>query len=89
MLVLSRKRGEAIIIGGEIEVVVLEVRGDQVRLGIKAPPHVHVLRRELYEEIKEFNREAAAVDPQLVNKWQGGKRNEKRGNKENNKDITK
>jgi carbon storage regulator len=47
MLVLTRKQGQAIFIGEDIEVVVLEVRGDQVRLGIRAPRDVSVVRREI------------------------------------------
>ncbi len=51
MLVLTRKLGQSIIIGDDIEVVVIEVRGDQVRLGIKAPDGVTVHREELYNRI--------------------------------------
>jgi carbon storage regulator len=51
MLVLTRKVSQSIIIGDGIEVVVLEVRGEQVRLGIKAPKNVTVHRKEIYEQI--------------------------------------
>jgi len=51
MLVLTRKLGQSIVIGDEIEVVVLEVRGEQVRIGIRAPKHVTVHRKEVYEQI--------------------------------------
>lgn len=51
MLVLSRKKNESIFIGNDIEVVVVEVRGDKVRLGIQAPKEVVVHRREVYEAI--------------------------------------
>lgn len=51
MLVLSRKKNESICIGNDIEVVVVEVRGDKVRLGIQAPKDVTVHRREVYEAI--------------------------------------
>ncbi|RYG43133.1 carbon storage regulator [bacterium] len=51
MLVLTRKLGQSIIIGDEVEVVVLEVRGEQVRLGIRAPKHVSVHRKEIYEQV--------------------------------------
>lgn len=52
MLVLSRKRDEKIIIGDNIEIVVVEIRGDKVRLGISAPDEVPVHRQEVYERIK-------------------------------------
>ncbi len=51
MLVLTRKVGQSIVIGDEIEVVVLEVRGEQVRIGIRAPKTVSVHRKEIYEQI--------------------------------------
>ncbi len=53
MLVLTRKVGQSIVIGDEIEVVVLEVRGEQVRIGIRAPKNVSVHRKEIYEQIHE------------------------------------
>lgn len=60
VLVLTRKRNQSIIIGDEVEVTVLEVRGDQVRLGINAPRRVSVHRREVYDEIQLANQEAAS-----------------------------
>jgi len=51
MLVLTRKLGQSIVIGDEVEIVVLEVRGEQVRIGIKAPKNVTVHRKEIYEQI--------------------------------------
>ncbi len=59
MLVLTRKVNQSIMIGDEIEIVVLEVRGEQVRLGIRAPKHVEVHRKEVYEQIKAQNVEAS------------------------------
>jgi len=59
MLVLTRKRNESIIIGDKIAVTVLGVEGDQVRLGITAPKDISVHRREVYEQIKKENVEAA------------------------------
>lgn len=53
MLVLTRKVHQSIVIGDNIEVVVLEVRGEQVRLGIRAPRDVTVHRKEIYEQIQE------------------------------------
>ena len=59
MLVLSRKPGEALRVGEEVEITVVEVKGDMVRLGIQAPREVQVWRRELWEAIVEENRKAA------------------------------
>lgn len=61
MLVLTRKLGQSIVIGDEIEVVVLEVRGEQVRVGIRAPKTVAVHRKEIYEQIQEENRSSSDV----------------------------
>lgn len=61
MLVLSRKKGESIMIGDHIELVVLETEGDNVRIGINAPRHVGVYRKEVHLAIKQSNEEAARV----------------------------
>lgn len=66
MLVLTRKVHQSIIIGDEIEVVVLEVRGEQVRIGIRAPKNVSVHRKEIYEQIQEENKESTEVRPEDV-----------------------
>jgi carbon storage regulator len=66
MLVLTRKVHQSIVIGDGIEVVVLEVRGEQVRLGIKAPKDVAVHRKEIYEQILEENKSSAQVRPEDV-----------------------
>jgi len=63
LLVLTRKVGQSIVIGDEIEVVVLEVRGEQVRVGIRAPKTVSVHRKEVYEQIAEEARPASAAAP--------------------------
>ncbi len=52
MLVLSRQRDETIMIGDDIEITVVDIRGEKVRLGINAPPHVPVHRKEVYDSIK-------------------------------------
>lgn len=57
MLVLSRKKNESIIIGDNISIVVVEIRGDKVRLGIEAPREVSVHRNEVYEAIKREQKE--------------------------------
>ncbi len=59
MLVLSRQRDEAIIIDDEIELTVVDIRGDKVRLGITAPAHIAVHRKEIYDAIKRENEQAA------------------------------
>ncbi|MFM7516424.1 MAG: carbon storage regulator CsrA [Pirellula sp.] len=53
MLVLSRKKNESIVINNEITIVVVEIRGDKVRLGVEAPKEVPVHRREVYDAIKK------------------------------------
>lgn len=58
MLALSRKKEEAIVINNNIEVTIIEVKGDQVKLGITAPKSVPVYRKELYLQIQEANKEA-------------------------------
>jgi carbon storage regulator len=58
MLALSRKTGESIVIGNDIEITVLEMRGDQVKLGINAPKSVPSYRKEIYVQIQEANKEA-------------------------------
>lgn len=61
MLILSRRLNESIVIGDEVVVTVLEVRGDHVRLGIRAPRNVTVHREEVQREIMAENRQAAAA----------------------------
>jgi carbon storage regulator len=61
MLVLSRQRDETIMIGDAIEITVVDIRGDKVRLGINAPREVQVHRKEVYEAIRAENAEAAGV----------------------------
>jgi carbon storage regulator len=61
MLVLSRQRDESIIIGDNIVVTVVDVRGDKVRLGIDAPREVSVHRREVYDAIQRENQQAAQI----------------------------
>jgi carbon storage regulator len=61
MLVLSRRANQSIVIGDDIVVTVLDVRGDQVRLGISAPRHLAVHREEVYAQIQSENEAAAAV----------------------------
>ena len=64
MLALSRKKDEAIIINDDVEVTVIEIKGDQVKLGITAPKSVPIYRKEVYVQIKDANKEATqqAID---------------------------
>jgi len=66
MLVLSRTRDETIMIGDDIEITVVDVRGDKVRLGITAPAHIPVHRKEVYDAIKRENAQAAQMNPAEV-----------------------
>ncbi len=61
MLALSRKKNEALVINNNVEVTVLEIKGDQVKLGISAPKEVPVYRKEVYVQIQEANKEAMNV----------------------------
>ncbi len=61
MLVLTRKPDQSIMVGSEIEITVLEVRGEQVRLGIRAPRTVTVHRKEIFEQIKLENQNAISA----------------------------
>lgn len=60
MLILTRKLDERIVVQGDIEIAVLEIRGDQVKLGVQAPRDVKVYRKEIYEAIQMENRAALA-----------------------------
>jgi carbon storage regulator len=66
MLYVTRKVGEAVMIGDRIEVTVVAVRGRSIRLGFAFPPEVTVLRRELYERIRDENRAALAASAELA-----------------------
>ncbi|NBP87280.1 MAG: carbon storage regulator [Planctomycetia bacterium] len=63
MLVLSRQRDESIMIGDNIVVTIVDIRGDKVRLGINAPSEVPVHRQEVYEAIQRENLQASALAP--------------------------
>ncbi|MFH1170647.1 MAG: carbon storage regulator CsrA [Candidatus Vogelbacteria bacterium] len=56
MLVLSRQRDETIMIGDDVEITIVDIRGDKVRLGINAPKHVKVHRKEVYKKIEAIKR---------------------------------
>lgn len=61
MLVLSRQRDETIMIGDEVEITVVDIRGDKVRLGVTAPTRIAVHRKEVYEAIEAENRKASRL----------------------------
>ena len=62
MLALSRKKNEAIVINNNIEITVLEIKGEQVKLGISAPKEVPVYRKEVYLQIQKANKDALTAD---------------------------
>lgn len=67
MLALARKVNESIMIGNDIEITVLEIKGDQIKLGVKAPKYVPIYRKELYVQIQEENKQAgSAVDVEAL-----------------------
>ncbi len=63
MLVLSRQRDESIMIGDNVVVTIVDIRGDKVRLGIEAPTEIPVHRQEVYEAIKRENQKASKIQP--------------------------
>lgn len=62
MLALSRKKNEALVINNDIEITILDIRGDQVKIGITAPKDVPIYRKEIYLQIQEANQEAMSTD---------------------------
>lgn len=68
MLALSRKKNEAIVINNNIEITILEIKGEQVKLGISAPKEVPVYRKEVYLQIQESNKNAMSVDADALSK---------------------
>ncbi len=64
MLILTRKKDEAIRLGEDIRIVLVQVKGGQVRIGIECPPEMRVLREELYEAVRQENLNALSADPQ-------------------------
>ncbi len=67
MLVLSRKINQSIVIGDNIEIMLVDIRGDQIKLGINAPRDVKIFRKEVYEEIESQNLEASKTNPEQLN----------------------
>ena len=81
MLVLSRTRDETIMIGDDVQITIVDVRGDKVRLGITAPAHVPVHRKEVYDAIKRENAQAAQVNPTEITAIMENNRHGKRTQK--------
>lgn len=78
MLVLTRRANQSIMIGHEIVVTVLEVRGDQVRLGIKAPRSIDVHREEIFAQLQQANRDAVKPSKEAMESLQSLKPAEER-----------
>jgi carbon storage regulator len=66
LLVLTRKPDQSIVVGSEIEITILEVRGEQVRVGIRAPREVAIYRKEVFEQIRDANRQATETQASLL-----------------------
>jgi carbon storage regulator len=69
MLVLTRKKGEKITLGDEIEIEVISIENGKVRLGIKAPRDLKIFRTEVLEQVKEENKEALTVNIDILNNF--------------------
>ena len=81
MLVLSRQRDETIMIGDNVEITVVDIRGDKVRLGITAPREIQVHRKEVYDAIKRENQKASKLDPRDISESQSGLAAAKKGDR--------
>jgi carbon storage regulator len=66
MLILTRKKDEAIRLGEDIRIVLVQIKGGQVRLGIECPSNMRVLREELYEAVRKENLNALSIDPSQI-----------------------
>jgi carbon storage regulator len=76
MLVLSRHRDESIMIGDDVVVTIVDIRGDKVRLGIDAPQDIPVHRREVYEAIQRENQRAAQIKGEDARRLNSNRRND-------------
>ena len=68
MLILSRKTNQKIVIGENVEITIIEVKGEQVKIGIEAPRNLKAFRREVYEEIQKENRAAQVTEKPILPK---------------------
>lgn len=62
MLVLTRRRGESVLIGDKVEITIVEIQGDKIKIGVSAPKKIEVLRKELVSQAKDANKEAAFAE---------------------------
>ena len=69
MLALSRKKNEALVINNNIEITILDIKGDQVKIGISAPKQIPIYRKEVYLQIQESNK--AAMAPEALDALKG------------------
>ncbi|MFF2483655.1 carbon storage regulator [Paenibacillus sp. NPDC058071] len=71
MLILSRKRGQSILINDEIEIIITGIEGDQVKVGIVAPREMNVIRKEIVDDVRTMNKESVSVgfDLSTLKKW--------------------
>ena len=67
MLIITRKKGESLMIGDDIEIIGSKIDDGSVKLGIKAPKNVEILRKELYEEVEQENKQAIQIDISMLN----------------------
>lgn len=68
MLVITRKKGESLLIGDDIEITVIKLEDGSVKLGVQAPREVSILRKELYKEVEDENKEAIKINLSILNK---------------------
>lgn len=66
MLIITRKKGESLMIGDDIEIIVSKIDDGSVKIGIQAPRDVTILRKEIYEEVEQENREATKIDISML-----------------------
>jgi carbon storage regulator len=78
LLILSRKKGQSIIINNHIEIMISSIDGDQVKVGINAPSEVTILRKEVYDAVQESNKEAMKTNVNLegLKEWSNLKKKE-------------
>ncbi|MFW2487072.1 carbon storage regulator CsrA [Clostridium chromiireducens] len=67
MLIITRKKGESLMIGDDIEIIISKIDDGSVKVGIKAPKNIEILRKELYEEVEKENKEATKIDISMLN----------------------
>lgn len=66
MLVITRKKGESLMIGDDIEITISKIEDGSVKLGIHAPKNINILRKELYEQVQDENKQAMNIDMNLL-----------------------